>query len=434
MSICFPFNPLSSRYLLFSLFLLFFLPFPLNATTFTFSNPTFTHREGEPIAPIELSNLPNTVFGLSQDGKLNATIQYAHTECDASQPPTCKPKFAFCRIASASAPTYTFVRSTGFERRYLVPPKFEFYYELAESACGTIDETISNCTTKPISCDNTKNSFQFPSGSPNEMYIALAVVCKDCNKTKFKDDLFPASGTLVYTNPDLRYPQLGFEENLFPILAAIPTAVLTLMFLLCVLGHPLAKLLRLSVPRIAFIVLGACFSKGLADALTFLYFWRVSQTGLRSDWYMYVRLTLAAAADISFIVVVMAMSSGMCVMPSVWFVDGRSPIFIVYVGVTLQAVIIIAVKLMFPFRYLGRLISSFSIPYVSNRCDSSNCVICSLGTAFILYSFLHTIICSRRNLYNCGRSYRLRHSLGFISKPLFLEALCKNDRAVSYPF
>lgn len=331
-------------------------------STFILTNDTPNNDSKSKSLIIFNENLQDTVFGISLTGRLEATFNYPPEFKDTINSDDDCIKIAIGLCTSSS----DFVRSPGFERRHPPNGKQELYNTFAATICtqqsGLVDS--GPCQWQDLRYAKNQYIFSAPDDVPgHEIYTVVGIVCQECasNSSSAKKVSITVHGEFHYTNPNSLFPELGYEERHFPILAAIGTAILGTMFLLSMTGLACARCINLSVPRIAILVFVACALKGLTAGLTFLYFWDVANTGIRSDWYLYVRLTLSAVADIAFIVVLMGMSSGFRILPTVWFVDGRFPVFIVYIGVTLQAVIIIAVKLMFPFRYLGLYIS-FSSP------------------------------------------------------------------------
>lgn len=300
----------------------------------------------------ELSSLENTVFGIDHGGELTVDFK---VKFNISTEVTLK--LAACGMSQV------FVRDTSFERRHLQRigsnslSSAVTCFLCGEDKLDDSENFISDCTERELHAEGkpftlSTNSDPRPNSLllPREMYFVTVYVCG----SEAPDNLsFDLTGTVSYRNPGTKYPELGYEEALFPILALVVLCLLAATSLLLSLSLVLTIPLRLPIRQFPFAVLFACLMKGLMALLTFLYFSSVARSGSRERWYSYARLCLIGIADLSFVAVVLAISSGYRVFPSVWFADERSPIMFVYVGVTLQILIIIAVKITFPFKYLS---------------------------------------------------------------------------------
>lgn len=328
------------------LFLLLSLIHPLRARTFTTTlDENLSKARSIPLSP----HIEDVVFGLSRTGifraELEVSLPPALTDAD---PLTATPFLALCE-ASAS-----FVRAPSFERRHALDTAFAVYTHLFKRLCMNPNDPHLGCDRTHLV--NGTHNYLFKVGSRligNQLYIAAIVACADAVPPDAIRKIL-VEGHLQFLNPNARYPQLGWEEAVFPLVAVAALIMLAVQCVVLVVSAVVARLRPINVPRILFVALVAVALKALHAALTFVYFWGVAQNGRRESWYLYARLSVVATADVAFICVAMAMSSGYRILPPNWFVDGRSPVFLVYIGVILQILIIIAVKLMFPFRYLGK--------------------------------------------------------------------------------
>lgn len=300
----------------------------------------------------ELSGLENVVFGIGHSGQMSASLNIAANPPDIT-----------LNLASVAA-SDSFVRGHSFERRYPDGGGATIYRAAVAHLCNAHNNTAitsathTELTVSPSKQDPASNQVTFSADpdiatdgalEPNEIYLTLLYACAkpDANTS------LSLSGTVNYTNPTSPYPHLGFEEMLFPVLSQIILYILSACCLVIILSWIYARVRRLPPSRALHALFAACFSKGLMAGLTFLYFSSVGQDGMRSSWYVYVRVSLAAVADIAFVTVVVSLSSGYRIFPAEWFVDGRSPVLLVYIGVTLQILIVISVKIMFAFRIVS---------------------------------------------------------------------------------
>lgn len=336
------------------LFLLVFLSLPIQTYTTQFS---FRSNESKNITQksnfLKLSSLTNQVFGLSSTGIIEAHILL---NLKAANDTSLSAKISVCQVSDE------FVRDPSYQRRQSKIGMESLTKELADrSCCDNSDEDhitkrCCNSSSLDISASSpTKFYFSVEEDDleSNNMYILVAAICYSSDDAQMLN--ISKKGNVSLTNPNTRYPELGYEEALFPVLSAIVTALMFFMLLVLLGGLILSYYIRVKIGFPLLITMGATFMKAIGGLITFWYFYGVTKKGLRSTWYLYSRLLLASSSDILFIVVLMSLSSGYGVIPSSWLMDGRSPIFLVYIGVTLQMLIIIAVKLLFPFQYLGLL-------------------------------------------------------------------------------
>lgn len=338
-----------SSLLLLLLALALLLPPRAHATKFAIDEPN-AKQVFDKIVVLKLRNLQSTVFGLAANGRFTARISFKPDDLGEH----CAAKLSLCESSNL------YVRSPSFERRHPPGGDTGAYEILGGASCSAtqVDKASAPCFVRNLVRGEHDYEVEAPRDvEGRKMYTIIAALCCNCTSAKLcnREDAPKVSlaGDVRFYNPETRFEELGFEEALFPILAAIGTGVLGATTLAVLLGLLTSIVVGLPKPQITILVLLACALKGLTVGLTFLYFRDVADTGRRAGWYLYVRLTISALADVVFIVVLMGLSSGFRVLPAAWFVDGRSPVFVVYIGVTLQAVIIIAVKIMFPFRYLG---------------------------------------------------------------------------------
>lgn len=332
--------------------------------------------------PIPLSNLENTVFGVTDSGQLNGTLNLAFTNTSA----TFNITFSVCSVRP------TFVRDTSFERRHPQRPAANLYKRLAEVLCKEDSEETHfhevKCQQETLKVNDTE--IFFSANSPvkgkllvaRTMYFAMAYFCKSDMNTS--NSSLEIEGELSYLNLETSYPELGFEEALFPILAQVVLYSLAATFFVLLLSLVLTIPLRLPIRQISLAVLFACFMKGFMALLTFLYFSNIARTGFRARWYVYARIGLTGIADVLFVAVVVAISSGYRIFPNVWFIDGKSPVMFVYVAITLQILITIAVKIVFPFKYLS------AFPASASSFKSKPIYVSAILTAFLTFSCRYT--------------------------------------------
>lgn len=322
-------------------FFLLFLSLPF-ATTTTFTiDVAIDQNLGSTAIPLS-RNIQDYVFGLTPKGSLEATL----TTVESDEIPL---TFVVCEANS------TFVRSSSLERRHPGIPLDSIFESIAEVQCAPDPSTnplVGKCAFLDLTGPISGKSVPLPDRQKNKLYIAALVLCRD----KSVNVTLRVKGEARWLNPDLKHPNLGWEEVQFPHLALAALCLYAFEALLF-LSYPfIARLRGLKIPLLGILVLNAAaLFKALHAGLTYAYFSSVASTGKRGQWYLYSRLSVVSIADIAFICVAAAMSSGYYVLPEDWFVDARSPIFSVYVGTTFQILIIITVKLMSPFRYVSKL-------------------------------------------------------------------------------
>lgn len=326
-------------------FFLLFLSLPF-ATTTTF-NIDIASNQSFDATVIPLSrHIEEYVFGLTPKGSLEATL----TIVESDEIPLA---FVVCEATSA------FVRSSSLERRHARNPLDSVFKSIAEIHCEEKDpipnSLVDKCASLDLSAPISDKPLPLPERQKNELYIATLVLCTD---ESVEVNLL-VKGEARWLNPDLKHPNLGWEEVHFPHIALSALCLYAFEALLFLTYPFIARLRRLKTPLLGILVLNAAaIFKALHAGLTYAYFSSVASTGKRAHWYLYSRLSVVAVADIAFICIATAMSSGYYVLPDDWFVDARSPIFSVYIGITLQILIIITVKLMSPFRYVSKLTHS----------------------------------------------------------------------------
>lgn len=329
----------------------------MHATVFNI-NKTFQFQTSSSLPNLlRLADLTSSIFGLGRTGEFRANISVNFSSEEA------RAQIALCDV------TAIFVRDTSFQRRQrrINSPGIE---SLLKHHCtkNNINNNIF-FVEKPLKSDVETYVFSHLDGlTPDRLYFVFGVVSLQRVHRKNLPVTISLTGKAVFQNLNTRYPQLGFEEALFPVFAATVMALLFTACALLIAVIPLTWLLKLHVSPALLAVLAACFLKALSAAMAFLYFYQVAQTGKRRAWHLYSRLILASPADVVFVSTVVSLSSGLLTMPSTWFVDGKSPVMLVYIAITLQVIIVIAVKIMFPYQYVGKLRDVFVI--LSTACIS----------------------------------------------------------------
>lgn len=281
--------------------------------------------------------VPDSVFGYSSPGQISVVISgELNTNDDI--------RFFLCKVS------YYYIRNFSYQRRQQRVgtnlKKICQYDNLCDTdlSSNSVKELDVNDVSKLTTSRLTLETFSLP-----DMYIFILANCS------------PVEGeftvSLNMTNPGSYYEHLGFEEALFPILAATVIAMLSPVVILLFIGVVTVRFsLHRSVPFALATVLVAAVLKNLFAILTFVYFFHVGTTGERPTWYLYTRMFIASVSDVAFVVAIIAIASGTCVFPREWFVDDHSPSMFVYIVVTLQLVIFISVKTMFPYNILGMLL------------------------------------------------------------------------------
>lgn len=363
-------------YLSFLLVFIFLRSPPVLATRFSVRTdvPTdnITEAFGDPddFKPsyFNLASPSDQVFGLSSEGNLTISLSFSTSLTNVA----CPARLALCQASN------TFVRGPNYRRRQSQPPFRNVTNDVAITACSTSDPSpferipakstkstnIAWCVTESLCQGNNSAAFSVPQNKldPNTMYLLAAALCnlelKPDVLTK-NDFTFSLDGQAHFLNPDLIFPELGFEEVLFPIFAAVVIALLSVIFISLLIALVVFFGRRVPFRHVVQYVLAAVVFKLLVAIITFVHFFAIAQSGFQQSWFMYARLLVAFCADTLFIIALICVACGLGVMPSSWFVQGRSPIFSVYVAVVLQLLIIIAVKVMFPFQYLGKLYRLF---------------------------------------------------------------------------
>lgn len=342
-----------------------------------------------------LSGFENTVFGFASSGQLNAEL-----DLDVRDGIKGHLTFAACSMSQV------FVRDTSCERRHPQLPDKDLCEDISRLVCTDKSEPplrVSRCHTKPLESGSRNQLFlsadpelseritlkptneSIPADS-HAMYFAIVVFCPS-DSSEQSDAAFDLTGNMNYSNPSSVRRGLGFEETLFPLLSQVVLYMLATLCVSLMLSLIITPLLRLPFRQLPFAVLFACLTKGIMALFTFLYFSSVATDGSRARWYTYTKICLAGVADVSFIVVVIAMSSGYNLFPTVWFIDGRSPLMFVYIGVTLQILIIIIVKIMFPFKYLSEFLL---LVVIGTKLQPKALVLISLSNSF---SFMDCVTC-----------------------------------------
>lgn len=331
--------------------LLLFLRCALVLLSFQNSAATSIVVQGELEKP-QPEEIAASVFGYSSSGIISAAFNFPKLEEEGSENLS-----IFLSVCEVSA---IFVRDFAYQRRQL-----RIGRSVSET-CRYSELSAEDFTILPViwlykngkveaeldSIEIPLQKLDPPVELPNLFVLGLHSFSSN---TRISYNV-----ALKLTNPSTRYPHLGFEEAQFPILAATVMSILLLIALALILTVPLVIFtLRRSIPNALSIVLIGAILKGLFAALTFLYFYRVAESGVRPAWYLYTRVIVASTADVSLVIAITSFACGIFVFPSQWLVDDRSPSMFVYIVVTLQLVVFISVKTMFPYNVLGMSYYSF---------------------------------------------------------------------------
>lgn len=431
-----------------SVLLLFPLVLPFAAST-TFSiHPTPANEPRKAPTYFRLSpRAEDFVFGLTRQGIFEAN--FTSIKYDPQDARQCPIDLVFCNVSSQ------FVRSPSLERRHAQGTIQSLLLAVRKHHCnGSSNTTIDlECNHEPMPKSPPARVRHAPHAD-NEMYIAVLVACRcDAFNKPFSLDL---QGEAQWLNPNLNpHQHLGWEEVHFPPVALSALILFALEFFLFLAYGFIALRRHLRVPYSFLLILNsAALFKAIHASLTYAYFASVSRTGTRASWYLYSRVSVVAVADVAFICAASAVSSGFCVLPDDWFVDARSPVFSVYIGITLQVLIIITVKLMFPFRYLSKK-SLYSCLFHMFQFFSGNTNSFATVLLMLHFFFLLPVACTSTFttcvLYDlflqpspvfvrkrcsclryCGGDNRCRHILGLLQKPSFHAPLCQTHRTSTH--
>lgn len=289
--------------------------------------------------------VPGSVFGFSNPGLITVRLS-------GELEPGDNIRYFLCNVSDYYIRDFSYQRR---QQRVGTPLNEICGYE---SLCGP--EDVENVTrlnvsdiTKPAEFKLTPENFSLP-----DLYIFILA---DCSTSSRRIEI-----SLNLVNPDSRYKHLGFEEALFPILAATVVAILLPVIILLVVAVLSVRFaLRRAIPYALIVVVISVLFKILFAILTLVYFLRVGITGKRPLWYLYTRMFIASSSDVAFVIATVSISSGTFVFPSEWFVDEHSPSMFVYIVVTLQLVIFISVKTMFPYNVLGKFLLVFYSSFFS---------------------------------------------------------------------
>lgn len=304
---------------------------------------------------LDFSTLTNQVFGFTASGQVIANVNLTYENAtNADQLPKCIGAVALCEASEA------FVRDPSYQRRQASGVLTSLHKDFADFACDNDlvpTGKIGRCVSEQLCVGDKQYRFGTVENGldPNHLYYLGAAACVGATppSTDLDKKYIRLKGDAAFSNPSELFPELGYEEMLFPVLSGLATALLASLLLVELIGLVTAKYKSLKISNLVYIVCTATLLKNMAAALTFLYFWLLAQSGERQGWYLYTRLVISSLADVAYIIVVVGMSAGFGLIPPNWFVSGRSPVIVIYIGVTLQILIVIAVKLMFPFQYLG---------------------------------------------------------------------------------
>ena len=260
-------------------------------------------------------------------------------------------------------------RGFTLQRRHPKTSYTDFRKEISTRSCNSdINRDASNNDPIQLStagCVGTNlnpgfNSIVFNANTitQNGLYALSYIFCNIEDKTRVENQTFTGSASL--TNLNTLYPHLGYDEFLFPIIGAIVTALNSTYILILIIGLILIKTWNLELRPALPLVLSATVLKGIVAAVVFSFFWNLQQTGRHFAWYPYFRVAFTCIADVALVTVAVAMSSGFVVMPDTWFTNGRSPMILAYVCITLQVVIVVVLKLFYIHQGLGMFLSFYT--------------------------------------------------------------------------
>lgn len=312
-----------------------------------------------------LPSQSNLVFGFSQSGQVDIELSMKATEQSSSE--SAKPPnlaYSVCLVSDA------FIRDISYQRRQRRIDKMP--KDLKTPTCEIpkgeslicfnykIPTTLTQKTTITHPLSKVSKRLQLPN-----LYIFTIANCvetKSNNESATTDEssniddsatasAFELQANVSLTNPSTRYIHLGFEEALFPVLGIVAMSILLpiVLVLLLIIIFTLVRGLR--VPFAVLILLAATTAKALLALIIYLYFSGVASSGTRPSWFLYTRLILSFTGDTLFVFTLVAFASGFAILPAQWAPDDLIPVMLAYIAITLQIVIFVSVKVMFPFHF-----------------------------------------------------------------------------------
>jgi hypothetical protein len=204
-----------------------------------------------------------------------------------------------------------------------------------------------------------------PGSKGNPLTVAGATASKGRYNVKY---------STVMLNGGTRYPELGWEEDLYPagaLAVLVVNAVAVVGLAVTVL--PVLRIWHLPLRKPLVAVLVALALKAVSTGMTLLYFRGIQTSGLARRGIAVGRLPFMVLGDLATAAAVMMMAFGLQFVPASWRKDGRTGVVHVGGALCVELALIIGVKLLSPVRmwFMAVLFLFASFIYVTIATTSS---------------------------------------------------------------
>ncbi len=239
-------------------------------------------------------------------------------------------------------------------RRVLFHDKF--FKSISRDVCGMKGLDVG-CTRQLLPIRGKTKTYQ-PAKNRSIVYVRL-LACASClDKNAVKGAQVNYSIEMV--NPDLRFPQLGWDETVYPFAPTVFVSFALLIIAFASFGVALTMYREFDVPFVSKVVFCTAALKIFSTSLTTAAYWHIALTGRVMVWFFVLRVPLIIADEIAIGLLMLVMSTGVGLMPATWMFDRRSSTFAVFLGLALEVFTVVTSEVLFMFRFLGLIVFLFS--------------------------------------------------------------------------
>lgn len=242
-------------------------------------------------------------------------------------------------------------------RRVLSEPNWKS--NISSVVCD-LKQVNRDCYREPLPARGAKSkTYRLPRIIRNRIFNIQLYACANCFR---RAGLIGGFGdySIQMTNPDLRFPHLGWDETVYPFAPTIFLALAIVIIGFAIFGISIAICRGIQVPFVAKVVFCTAALKIFSTSLTTAAYWHFARTGRVMVWFFVLRVPLIIADEIAIGLLMLVMSTGVGLMPAAWMFDRRSSTFAVFLGLALEVFTVVTSEVLFMFRFLGLIVFLFS--------------------------------------------------------------------------